>query len=150
MPCFMSHPCGCLKSVRQPFDLVSCLSPAPMSIETPGHKIQVTSLKLLERYCPFMCRLHTRTYRLRARREAQGIAAAIATPINAGCGWLVCNPQGRGVCSASLCRSSLIWSNQTSFLAPCAASANAAVATVRNSEIGSSTLSGVIHIQRQH
>ena len=84
------------------------------------------------------------TNRSQTRREAQGIAVAIAKPINAGCGRMVRNPQGRGICSASLRRSSLIWNNQTSFLASCAASANAAVATVRNSETGSSYFRTVI------
>ena len=75
--------------------------------------------------------------RSQARREAQVIAVAIDKPINAGCGRLVRNPQGRGVCGASRRHSSLIWNNQITFLASCATSAIATVATVRDFEIGS-------------
>jgi len=74
---------------------------------------------------------------LRSRREAQGIAVAIAKPINAERRLLARNLQGRGVCGATLRRSSLIWNNQTSLLASCAASANPAVVAARNVETGS-------------
>ena len=67
----------------------------------------------------------------------QAIAVAIGKPINAERGPGARNPQGQGVCGASLRRSSFIWNNQTSLLASCAVTVHATVATARNYEIGS-------------
>jgi len=75
---------------------------------------------------------------LAQRGEAQGIAVAIAKPINAERGPGTRNPQGQGVCGASQRHSSFIWNNQTSLLVHCPAATIASVAVVRNYEIGSS------------